>query len=596
MPCIRKRFIARLRKYFIWIAAAIYISILLFIYLTTAQNDQRTIRDTQEIEAGIKRLRKLQRTMFINPKRPDDSVYNINITLSEQIALDREIPDVRPEGCSSMRYDISKMPKTSVVIIFYNEALSMILRTVHSVLNRSHKSLLEEVILVDDASTNEDLRTYLRPYISNLPKVKLLTNKKRLGLIKARLLGFHNAVGEFVFFQDAHTEANVQWLEPLLNEILKNPRTVIQPYVDEIDTKTLEYRGSTGRVSRGGFSWDLRYTWTDIPDHEWNRVTRLANEENIPPISYPFRSATLVGCAFGVLKKYFIHLGTFDEDFKIWGGENIELAWRTWQCHGQVLTHPCSRVAHTFKPFAYKFDGDREKIVQKNLIRTAATWMDDYAKYFYAITYAWVSKRTYLTDDEKKTLQKRKDLRKRLQCKSFEWYLVNIAPEVNIPPADAIHGGEIFNTKTESCWHVRSSGYIGITTECFFHRTVPENEFFMKPSRHVYIGDKVLRVDKGSWLLYISDKEPSSDNDEIWSMEHDGYYTGKIVVNYSHLGKARKACATQVTNVHKIHQMEQMVQMTDCSDTDRFQNWRWTYKFNWNYKFDKDHAQPERDE
>lgn len=596
MACIRQRFIFRLRKYLPWIAAAIYLSILLFIYLTTTENDRETIRDTHENSARVKRLRKLQRTMFINPKRPDDSVYNINITLSEKIPLDREIPDVRPEGCLSMQYDISKMSKTSVVIIFYNEALSMILRTVHSVLKRTHQSLLEEVILVDDASTNEDLRTYLRPYVSNLPKVKLLRNNKRLGLIKARLLGFRKARGDFVFFQDAHTEANVQWLEPLLNEVLKNPNTVIQPYVDEIDTTTLEYRGGTGRVSRGGFSWDLRYTWTEIPDHELARVERLAKKENIPPISYPFRSATLVGCAFGVLKKYFIKLGTFDEDFKIWGGENIELAWRTWQCHGQVLTHPCSRVAHTFKPFAYKFGGDREKIVQKNLMRTAETWMDDYAKYFYAITYAWVPKRTYLTEDEKRTLQVRKDLRKRLQCKSFEWYLVNIAPEVNVPPSDALYGGEIFNSKTEACWHIKSSGYLGITNNCFFHRTVPENDFFMKPSRHIFIGDKVLRVDKGSWLLYISDEEPSVSDDEIWSMEHDGYYTGKIVVQYNYNGKPRKACASQVTNVHKVHQMEQMVQVTECSAADKFQNWRWTYKFNWNYKFDKDHAQPFRNE
>lgn len=44
------------------------------------------------------------------------------------------------------------MPTTSVVIAFYNEAWSTLLRTVYSVLETSPDMLLEEVILVDDYS------------------------------------------------------------------------------------------------------------------------------------------------------------------------------------------------------------------------------------------------------------------------------------------------------------------------------------------------------------------------------------------------------------------------------------------------------------
>ena len=48
------------------------------------------------------------------------------------------------------------------------------------------------------------------------------------------------------------------WAEPLLEEIRKNPKTIVQPEVDQIEAMSLEYIGSSGVVPRGGFSWDLR--------------------------------------------------------------------------------------------------------------------------------------------------------------------------------------------------------------------------------------------------------------------------------------------------------------------------------------------------
>lgn len=51
---------------------------------------------------------------------------------------------------------------------------------------------------------------------------------ERVGLIRARMTGAHMARGDVIMFQDAHTEANVGWAEPLLQAIKDNPKVVLQ--------------------------------------------------------------------------------------------------------------------------------------------------------------------------------------------------------------------------------------------------------------------------------------------------------------------------------------------------------------------------------
>ena len=44
------------------------------------------------------------------------------------------------------------LPSASVIVCFYNEAWSVLLRTVYSVIDRSPAGLLHEILLVDDYS------------------------------------------------------------------------------------------------------------------------------------------------------------------------------------------------------------------------------------------------------------------------------------------------------------------------------------------------------------------------------------------------------------------------------------------------------------
>lgn len=56
--------------------------------------------------------------------------------------------------CKTEKYS-EGLPDTSVIVCFHNEAWSVLLRTVHSVIERTPPNLLREIILVDDFSDME---------------------------------------------------------------------------------------------------------------------------------------------------------------------------------------------------------------------------------------------------------------------------------------------------------------------------------------------------------------------------------------------------------------------------------------------------------
>ncbi|KAK3607871.1 hypothetical protein CHS0354_038301 [Potamilus streckersoni] len=139
--------------------------------------------------------------------------YHINVYASDLIPLNRIVPDSRFINCSRIQY-LEDLPSASVIIPFYDEWPSILLRTVYSVINRTPRHLLEEIILVDDGSTMGKLKSYLDDYIkSSFPAglIKLLRNPQRLGLIKARMEGWKISTGKVIIFFDSHMEVNVDW-------------------------------------------------------------------------------------------------------------------------------------------------------------------------------------------------------------------------------------------------------------------------------------------------------------------------------------------------------------------------------------------------
>ncbi|KAH9375682.1 hypothetical protein HPB48_008663 [Haemaphysalis longicornis] len=262
------------------------------------------------------------------------------------------------------------LPTTSVVVVFHNEGLSVVVRTVHSVINRSPRQFLKEVVLVDDFSDKEDLKEELETYIArNFPKglVRLLRNEQREGLIRSRSYGAEQSRGDVVLFLDAHCEH-----------------------------------------FRGIFEWGMLYKEIAIPSQEVQR--RKYHSE-------PYKSPTHAGGLFAIDRKYFLKLG-----------RNFELSFKIWQCGGAIYWVPCSRVGHVYRGFMpYSFGELASKrkgpLITVNYKRVVEVWMDEYKEYFYTRE---PMARNYDAGDLTSQLL----LRKKLKCKSFRWYMKNVAYDV----------------------------------------------------------------------------------------------------------------------------------------------------------------------
>ena len=292
------------------------------------------------------------------------------------------------------------------------------------------------MFLVDDASEHSHLGSQLEDYVSRLPiPVHVFRTGVRSGLIRARLLGAKHAKGSIITFLDAHCECTEGWLEPLLAEIAKNRKAVVCPVIDVISDESFEYITASD-MTWGGFNWKLNFRWYRVPQREMDRRNGDRSE--------PLHTPAMAGGLFAIDRDYFYEVGSYDEGMDIWGGENLEMSFRVWQCGGTLEIIPCSHVGHVFRDKSpYTFPGGVAKIVNKNAARVAEVWMDEWRDFYYAMNPG--AKNVDIGD-----LSPRKNLRDDLKCKSFRWYLETVYPESQMP-LDYFFLGEIRNDATHNC-------------------------------------------------------------------------------------------------------------------------------------------------
>lgn len=406
--------------------------------------------------------------------------YGYNVYLSDRLPLDRSLKDTRSPRCLEKKYP-HDLPTISVVLIFMNEATSIILRAITSIINRTPAHLLKEIVLVDDCSSHEELKGPLEEKIKRFNVkhpglLKMVRHQRREGLTQARISGWKASSADVVAILDAHIEVNHGWAEPILSRIKEDRTVIISPVFDNIhfdDFELVQYN-----LAADGFEWALWCQYDSIPN-EW-----YALKDETAPI----RSPSIMGI-FAANREFLGAIGVLDGGMHIYGGENVELGIRTWQCGGKVEVLPCSRIAHlerAHKPYAR----DLSSAMRRNALRVAEVWMDEYK---YMVYYSWNIPLENPGIDIG-DVSSRKELRKKLNCKSFDWYIKNVYPNL-VPQTNIVAYGTMKNTLNENI--CLDQGPVPGNTPILFgcHGYSPQHVFYHSTGE-IYVG--TLRARRNS--------------------------------------------------------------------------------------------------
>ena len=91
-------------------------------------------------------------------------------------------------------------------------------QAIQSVLDQTYKKI--EILIIDDFSS-DDSKKIIKKYVSN-PKIKIIFNKKKIGLLKSSNIAIKASKGEFVIRLDADDYFDKNLISILIKKIKKN--------------------------------------------------------------------------------------------------------------------------------------------------------------------------------------------------------------------------------------------------------------------------------------------------------------------------------------------------------------------------------------
>ncbi|MBA2871226.1 glycosyltransferase involved in cell wall biosynthesis [Anoxybacillus calidus] len=197
------------------------------------------------------------------------------------------------------------MMSVSIVIPVYN-AEQTIGMTLDKLLEQNYDKHYYEVILVDDGSKDQSI-SIIKDYVKKYSNIKLYVNSKNQGRSKTRNKGILYACNELLLFLDS--------------DCIPKTKNFIKSHVEFHNKR----KNSIG-IGSVYFPETSQNPFDKFRDNRENIRNRRVNHANL---DFVF----LTTANMSISKKNMLDLGGFDEEFKYWGAEDIELGYRAFKKH-----------------------------------------------------------------------------------------------------------------------------------------------------------------------------------------------------------------------------------------------------------------------
>src|SRR5881628_2275621 len=223
------------------------------------------------------------------------------------------------------------MPKISVVIPTKNRS-ALLAETIDRVESQTIPGDHYEVLVIDNAST-DDTRAILEQKAGIYPNLKFDFQKKP-GAAATRNVGIRLANSDLILFIDDDVQAEPALLQAHLDCHIQNPNSSV-----------------IGAVSM---------PWGDTPDPflKYLRDHRILNPytPSKGPIDFSYYHTGNVSTPLQAL----LDVGCFNENFRMYGMEDIELGYRLEQAGCRMAFAPNARAVHYRFPSYHDFIGRSE--------------------------------------------------------------------------------------------------------------------------------------------------------------------------------------------------------------------------------------------
>jgi len=209
--------------------------------------------------------------------------------------------------------------EVSIIIPSHNEGVNL-KNTLESITKNTEFEDYE-IVVVDDASTDNSTN-FLKSDFKDVKLIKTNVNCSN----KARNIGAKNAIGDVLFFLDAHVFPLTKfWMEDLFNFVKKYEKSVCGPCISVYGSPEVK-----------GYGFSVINTKLNI---DW-----LPKKTEVPYEVPMIGSACLVTSA-----KNFRKIGQFNDNFLSWGYDDIEFCIRSWLMGYRIFVLPNVDVAHLFR-------------------------------------------------------------------------------------------------------------------------------------------------------------------------------------------------------------------------------------------------------